>query len=208
MEWTHIYDLTVKIGVIVLSVITFTNTPYFEDYPILLISLSLAVSIFLYLIFLRTLGSYLYCRINLKMPVSLDRAKALNDALSPNPFSIYGHEWLHLKEVKYLDDDKKYATALQMLEQWRIEKITERKKQVEDFKNASPLSKAYQVAIVLMAVVFLLTSFLNIPPASYVIRYYCQLFDTDEYSPILIGCLMILAALLPILLIKKMRGSR
>ncbi len=208
MEWTHIYDLTVKIGVIVLSVITFTNTPYFEYYPILLISLSFAVSIFLYLFFLRTLSSYLYCRINLKMPVSLDQAKALNDALSPNPFSIYGHEWLHLKEVKNLEDDKKYDAALQMLEQWKKEKTAERKKQVDDFKNAPPLSKAFQVVIVVITILFLLTSFLNIPPASYVIKYYCELFNTDEYSPVLIGCVMIFVVLLPILLIKKLRESR
>jgi hypothetical protein len=110
----------------------------------------------------------------------LDQAKALNDALSPNPFSIYGHEWLHLKEVKALEDDKKYDAALQMLEQWRKEKTAERKKQVDDFKNAPPLSKAFQILIVLMVILFLLTSFLNIPPASYTNVHFNLVLAVDQ----------------------------
>ncbi len=208
MFWTHFYDLIVKFGILFLSIFAMTSFPFYDDYAILLILTSLAISSISYIYFLRTLGSYLYCRFTLKMPVDFKQAEKLNAALSPNPFTLLGLEWLPLNEVKHSEADMKFERAIELLEIWTEQKKLKRQEQIDKFKNNSTATKIYEISLGLICVGLLLTSFFNVPPASYLISYYCELFDTNEYHPILIGCLMIIIFLLPILIIKKIRGVK
>lgn len=141
------------------------------------------------------------------MYLNFNQAKKLNPALSPNPFSFIGLEWLPLKEVNDLESDKKYGTSIELLDKWIQQKKLRRLEQKEKYKNSSATSKVFEISLGVLSIILFITSFLNIPPASIVINYYCELFNTNEYNPMLIGCIMIIPLLLPILIIKKQRGS-
>jgi len=208
MFWTHFYDLIVKFGILFLSIFAMTSFPFYDDYAILLILIALAISIVSYIYFFRTLGSYLYCRLTLMMPVDFNKAKKLNPALSPNPFSFSGLEWLPLQEVKHLESDMKFARSIELLDLWTKQRKLKRQEQIDKFKNNSTATKIYEISLGVICIGLLITSIFNVPPASYLINYYCELFDTNEYHPILIGFVMIIIFLLPILIIKKIRGLK
>ena len=203
MIWTHVYDLALKLIVLFLSIFLFTSLPVFDDHVIVLIITSFAVSIIFYIFFLRTLGSYLYSRFTLKMPVSFAQAKQLNEALAPNPFFTNDLKWLALNEIKELDPDTKYEVALKLLVKWKEQKKEARKLQIEKFKRSSSQSKFFEITLAVLVVLCFVTSFLELPPANLIIKYYCIFFDTNSYSPILIGSILTLIVLFPILLIKK-----
>jgi len=65
-------------------------------------------------------------------------------------------------------------------------------------KATENIIKALDISIAVLFVVFLATSHFDVPPASFFIGQYCKLFDTNKYSPMLIGALMTLAVALPI----------
>jgi hypothetical protein len=52
------------------------------------------------------------------MNINYKKAKVLNPALSPNPFSLKGYTWLPLKEIKSLDNNVKYETAVRLMHNW------------------------------------------------------------------------------------------
>lgn len=137
------------------------------------------------------------------MTIDFTQAKKLNDALSPNPFPFTSLKWLSLKEVKGLDKENKYNAAIELLDKWTEEKRVNREAQIEKFKNSLGQSKVFEVVMSLLVVICFITNFLNLPPASFAIKYYCNFFDTDKYSPMLIGGILTLILLLPVLLIKK-----
>ncbi len=203
MFWTHIYDLVMKIGVLFLSIIILHNIPFLEDKGIVVTCVSLIISVVSYILFLRTLGSYLYCRLSLKMPINFKQAEALNEALAPNPFPFTNLLWLPLKEVKDLHVEHKYETAIALLYQWKLDKQRKREEQINQSKNNSPIIKGLERLSVVIVLASFATSFLKLPPATFVIQYYCNLFDTNEYSPFFISCIMTIVCLLPIILIKR-----
>ena len=62
--------------------------------------------------------------------------------------------------------------------------------------------KILDYSVALVFIILLLTSHLNIPPSSYFISIYCNVFDTDEYYPMLITALLSLTYSIPIIFIK------
>jgi hypothetical protein len=205
--WTHIYDAVLKAGFWLLAVIVAVNSPYFEDSVIEGVLVSTLITIAVYVYFLRTLGSYLYCRFTLNMKfITFDEAKALNEALSPNPFPYFDKKWLPLKEVKSLPELEKYSAALNMLERWTKERKQKWQDKKDTFNNSPVFIKVLDVLTVIVCLGFLATSILDLPPASYVIRLYCHVFDTNQYSPMLIGMLMTLVVVLPVFFYKRSRG--
>jgi hypothetical protein len=73
---------------------------------------------------------------------------------------------------------------------------------------SSMADKILQAVAVTIVVASFLTSLLELPPATFLIKYYCSIFDTDRYSPIVIGGIMVIVGLLPILLIKKIMAAK
>jgi hypothetical protein len=208
MFWTHIYDSILKAGFWLILMLTLLSIPYFEESMMLVLLISTVISIVAYVLFLRTFGSYLYCRFTLKMKVTFQEAKALNEALSPATLRYFDMKWLPLKEVKPLHESKKYAVALKMLNDWTEQRKQKRKEQKDTFKDSPLFIKLLDVLTVVSCVGFLVTSIFNLPPASYVINLYCGLFDTNKYDPMLIGMLMTLVVVLPVLFYKKSKGIK
>lgn len=199
MIWTHIYDLIVKLGTLFLSIFALTLIPFFEEQGVLIVILSIIFSVIAYTIFLRTLGSYLYCRLTLKMPVTMKQAKTLNKGLAPIPFQFGDFSWLPLTEVKNIDDNK-YDMALSLIDQWTMKRRERWQKIIE---QSTGFVKFIEILMAVIFIGMLATSHFNIPPASYIIELYCKIFDTNEYHPMLIGSLTSFIFIFPLILIKK-----
>ena len=116
--WTHLYDLIAKLGTLFLSLFILTNIPFIMDNSVLVPVLAIIITVLAYILNLRTLSSLLYCKFTLGMNINFKEAKELNPALSPNPFSLNGYTWLPLKEIKSLDNNVKYETALRLMHNW------------------------------------------------------------------------------------------
>lgn len=116
--WTHLYDLIAKLGTLFLALFILTNIQFISDNCILVPVLAITITVIAYIFYLRTLSSLLYCKFTLGMNVNYKKAKVLNPALSPNPFSLNGYTWLPLKEIKHLDNNIKYETALGLMYSW------------------------------------------------------------------------------------------
>ena len=121
--WTHLYDLIAKLGTLFLSLFVLTNIPFISDNSVLVPILAITITAVAYIFYLRTLASLLYCKFTLGMNINFKEAKELNPALSPNPFSLKGYNWLPLKEIKSIDKNVKYETALRLMQNWQKNKI-------------------------------------------------------------------------------------
>lgn len=203
---THLIDGLIKLGLLFALILLLANIPFFEGKGFLLLFTIAFLSIILYVFIFRTLGSYLYAKWMLKMPLSWTQAKKLNEGLSP--FSNHFMTWLPLKQVKNLDDDIKYKTAVELIERWKIENQNKKQEAFESFKSGSNLAKTLKFIYITYIVVCLLTSFFNLPPASYVIEWYCVYFGDDSYSPMFIWAIMMLPVLIIVLLLKKKYGFK
>jgi hypothetical protein len=193
--WTHLYDIIVKVGTLFLSLFILTNIQFISDNNVLLPVLAIIITVFAYIFYLRTLSSLLYCKFTLGININFKEAKRLNPALSPNPFSLNGYTWLPLKEIKNLDNNIKYETALRLMDNWL-------KNKTHKMTNASKIKiLEYSVAVVFL--ILLVTSQFDLPPSSYFVSIYCNAFNTDKYSPLLITALASLIYALPVYFIKK-----
>lgn len=199
MIWTHIYDLIVKFGILFLSIFALNLIPFFEGHGGIVVILSIILSIATYILFLRTLGSYLYSRFTLKMKITIGQAKSLNSGLAPIPFQFGDFKWLPLTEIKHIDNNK-YELALSLITQWNMER---REKWQKTKERSTGLVKYIEFLIVAIYLGMLAISHFNIPPASYLIDFYCNIFNTNKYSPMLIGSLASLIFILPLSIIKK-----
>ncbi len=81
--------------------------------------------------------------------------------------------------------------------------MNENFKQNGSDENNNELSQNYQILIFIYCIICFITSFFELPPTSYLIRFYSFIFNTDEYSPMLTASLMILLVLIPILYLRK-----
>lgn len=190
MVWTHIYDLILKSITLFLFIITLSQIPYLEDHSVFVILLGVVLSFVLYYFFVRTLATYLYCRLTLKMRVDLTQAKQLNDAFTP--IFSFDNNWLPMKELKHIDDNDKYQLAIDTYEKWAEERTQIRDQQMQDFKNAGLGTKIMAIIIGYLVI----ASFMNLPPANYVAEAYCKLFNTDEYYPFLNCAILVLPTFL------------
>lgn len=207
MIWTHFFDLLLKAGAFVLIIILALLIPGLMDDPIRGMVLIFVLWVLSLIFIVRTPGSWLYCRIRLKMPITFSQASKLNGVLSPNPFRFHigGNKWLPMKEVLLVERDMRYQEALRIATAWleERERINEERKQ--EMRNATGTSKIFTGLIVAAFVFCIVTAFAELPPATYYIRWYCRIFDTDRYPVLLIACLMILTIIGPIALIKKIK---
>lgn len=197
MFWTHIYDLLFKMVNLIISILILVQLPYQDYNPAFLIIGIMALFSIFYFFFLRTISSYFYSKFTLKMDLTFAQAKKLNGAFSP--IFNYNFNWLHMKEIKNLDKDLKYETAVRIYEEWDLENKKKLKENLDYFKNSKVTAKARIVTMYLLIVFFGIASILDIAPASYITEWYCITFNTIKYYPML--NLIILC--IPVILINK-----
>jgi hypothetical protein len=77
-------------------------------------------------------------------------------------------------------------------------------------ENTPPSSthKILQIIAVLVVIYSFVASFFELPPATIFIKYYCTVFDTDRYSPILIGGILVILGLTPLIVIKQLMNAK
>lgn len=194
MIWTHIYDLLLKLITIIFSIFFLIQIPYLEDKGLIVIILSISLFLLIYNLFVRTFATYLYCRFTLKMNIDLAKAKQLNNAYSPVfPMTM---KWLPMTELKNIDDTNKFQIALDTYKNWEDHNKLNRKKYFKDFNNAGKRTKILTIMMYLLVGYFMIAGFMNLPPANYLTKAYCKLFDTENYYPILNCLLLVLATLI------------
>lgn len=201
---THLIDGLIKLGLMFALIFLVANIPFFDGRGYLLLFTVITAFFLLYFYIFRTLGSYLYAMWVLKMQVTWEQAKTLNEGLAP--FKNHFMTWLPLKEVKNLDDDIKYTTAIQLIEKWKLENKNKKREAFESLKKGSTLTKTLKYFYLGYIVVSLLTSILNLPPASYIIEWYCNFFEDENYYPMFIWAIMVLPVAFPVLILKKKYG--
>jgi hypothetical protein len=197
MAWTHKFDLLFKLIAIAICVALLV---LFGDYldqiqnhyvhMATFIVVIITVFVLIYYPLLRSLGTYCYANFTLKMKINFAQAKKLNSAYSP--FILSSRDWLPMTELAQDDVTMKYEKALAIYEMYDTEKRHERIKDKHGFKESSLVRKILKiVSVVLMCGAFI-TGILNLPPSSYISNFYCKLFDTNSYFPMLNIVLMIL----------------
>ena len=200
MIWTHIYDLFLKL-ITMFLVFILLEILHLEKNIIIHIVLAIVLFLIIYTFIFRTIATYLYCRLTLKMNVSLEQAKNLNGAFSP--IFPLNFKWLPMKELKSIDNNIKYETAIGIYQKWQKENKTTRVQYIDNFKNSQLKIKLLTLSGGLLIGYFIIASFFNIPPASWVTEIFCKLFETQTYSPILNCILLILPTVLIFIKIEK-----
>ncbi len=204
MIWTHFYDLILKLGILFLSIFIFIQIPFIEERGVLLFVLVLLISVGSYILFLRTLGSWLYSRLTLKMKVNFQQAKSLNAALAPINQIGYYSKWLPLKEVQNFPSDQKYLAAQQMIQNWQ----QENKREAEQKNLSKPSIKKLEIVAAILVILSIVLSYLQLLPASYLIELYLYVFQTDRYPPVLIGIILIFLFFIPYILWLKIKKKK
>lgn len=74
--------------------------------------------------------------------------------------------------------------------------------------NKTTSSKIFTVLFIVILIYSFIAGYFELPPATLLIRYYCQLFDTDKYPATLISLVFCLICLLPLVLVKKTMDSK
>jgi hypothetical protein len=195
MFWTHIYDLIVKVVTLGLCLLLAFNIPILEGSPVLIIALAVIAFFAVYTLWMRTLATYLYCWMTLKMDIDFGQAKMLNPAFTPT----LPQEWLPMEHLKDEPKEDRFTMALAASREWEEANKSDWTRKMEDFSNLSNRTKVLKVVMYLLIAYFFVASIANWPPASYVTWAYCTLFNTDTYYPFL----TILILLFPTILIFK-----
>lgn len=198
MFFTHIFDIIFKLISIIISIFGILILIEFFNDALAAFIFSFVFSILLYILIFRTIASLLYARFYLKMELNYLQAKELNKALSPI-FSL-GNKWLPLLEIKEIESDYKYETALKIIENWKQEQKTEQQQIKQNFNEASLKTKVLTVTMYGLVLYVFVAVFMHWYPMNLLNDFYMKLFNTNEYYPMLNG--MITA--LPIILIFKM----
>jgi hypothetical protein len=192
MVWTHFFDLLFKLISIIptLFIIITVMFPIFADEGsvILLVVFMLGFWYVIYKYLFRTLATYLYCRISLKMKVSFEEARQLNEAYTP----IFGMKWLPMKELRNARNIDKYQVALGIFRAWDEERRQDRQQAWAEFNHSGLGTRALTVLKYLLIVYFCIAVINGWPPADFLISVYCRLFDTERYYPALIMIILIL----------------
>ena len=195
--WTHLFNLLVKAVCFVAVITLLLLLPSLDDSEgLLFFAVFAACFALLYYGFFRRLGDYLYCTLYLKMDVTWQEVGLLKDGLSP----VISTKWLPMREVQKVPREQRFERALELLRQWNTHVTIKTEEKVEEFKDLSFLGKTLNALLILLVLGAIATSFLNIPPASYITEFYCNLFDTNSYYPMLnvvilcipVGCLALL----------------
>ena len=74
--------------------------------------------------------------------------------------------------------------------------------------NKTNSSKIFTALFILILIYSFIAGFLELPPAALLIRYYCQLFDTNKYPVALIALVLCFIGLVPLVLVKKIMDHK
>jgi hypothetical protein len=198
MFFTHTFDIIFKLISITISIFGIMILIQFYNDALAAFIISFVFSILLYVLIFRTIASLLYAKFYLKMELNYFQAKDLNKALSP--IFTLGNKWLPLTEIKEIEADYKYETALKLIENWKMEQKTEQQKIKQNFNEASLKTKVLTVIMYGIVLYVFVAVFMHWYPMNLLNDFYMNLFNTNEYYPMLNG--MITA--LPIILLFKM----
>lgn len=186
MFWTHFYDSLLRVVTLIgLLWLYFHFFPH-DDSSLGFLMVFVAWGL-LYFYGVRTLASYLYCRLTLGMRVSLQQAQSLNGAFSPVA-SLY---WLPMREIKQVDPDLRYDRALELFQQWEEAKYQEQQRQIADFRGAARRTQIMTVLMWLSAGYALLAGVSDLPPSNYLTVLFCTVFNTQTYYPLLNSIVMV-----------------
>ena len=195
---THIFDIIFKLISLLIGILCILILMNYNDNAPYTFIFAIIFFIILYLGIFRTIASLLYARFYLKMEINFFQAKELNKALSP--IFTLGNKWLPLTEIKEIEADYKYETALKLIENWKQEQKTEQQKIKQNFNDATLKTKVLTVIMYGLVLYVFVAVFMHWYPMNILNDFYMNLFNTSEYYPMLNG--MITA--LPIILIFKM----
>ncbi len=195
---THIFDIIFKLISLLIGILSILILMNHNDNAPYTFIFSIIFSIILYLGIFRTIASLLYARFYLKMELNFFQAKELNKALSP--IFTLGNKWLPLTEIKEIEADYKYETALKIIENWKQKQKSEQQKIKQNFNEASLKTKVLSIIMYGLVLYVFVAVFMQWYPMNLLNEFYMNLFNTNEYYPMLNG--MITA--LPIILIFKM----
>jgi len=201
MFFTHIFDIIFKLISIIISIFGILILIEFYNDALAAFIISFVFSILLYGLIFRTIASLLYARFYLKMELNYLQAKELNIALSPI-FSL-GNKWLPLLEIKEIETDYKYETALKLIENWKLEQKNEQQKIKQNFNDASIKTKILTIIMYGLVLYIFLAVFMHWYPMSLLNEFYMNLFNTNEYYPMLNGMITELPIILFFNLIDK-----
>lgn len=77
-----------------------------------------------------------------------------------------------------------------------------------DSNNKATSSKIFTALFIVILIYSFIAGYFELPPATLLIRYYCQLFDTNKYPATLISLVLCLIWLLPLVLVKKIMDRK
>ena len=194
MIWTHIYDLLLKVITLSLSIIIVTNISVLESHDMLKITISLLSYFLLYNFFVRTISSYLYCRIKLKTKISLKQAEKLNNAFSP--ILNLNFEWLPMLEIRNMKESERYEYALEFYKDYKKQNKSKITEIINTFSMTGHKLILLKILMYSLIIYFFIAGIMNLPPASFLSDLYCRTFETEEYYPMLNICILILPTLL------------
>ena len=96
MAWTHVYDLLLKLATLLALVGLGVLLPVADGEVGWVIVSALVLYFIAYNWFVRTLSTWLYCRLTVRMELTIVQARSLNDAFTPAwPMQ---REWLPMKD--------------------------------------------------------------------------------------------------------------
>lgn len=203
MVRSHFFDLVLKMALLVVLIVAFVILPDSTGLPrAVSVSLAIVLWLVLYMAFLRTLGTFLYCRYRLGMILTMNDAKLLNDAVTP--INVFQREWLPLKEVRGLPAQERLGAALLKVAEWRRAKEAERAAVTQDFKDRSAGQKVMGVAMIIGAAYLFGATIAEWPPMNYIISGYCSLLGTDKYPVMLLWLIAVLIFVVPVGLLAKL----
>ncbi len=189
--WTHIFDLLTKLILIILLACSILIGQYVSSWGVVYTLLFGLVSMLFYWFILRTIGSWVYCFLILRMRIGWKKAAQLNGAFSP----ILDSTWLPMLELKNLSNKDKYQQALNIYQLHRKEQKETKLKYKKDWEK---LSKEKKVIIVLLNAMILSSVIIiifDLPPIETVNNLYCRLTSYNNlcfYNPILTYFLIIM----------------
>lgn len=183
MIWTHIYDLLLKMATFGLIILGFSFFPIGINNFFILFIIGFIMFFTVYNFILRTLATFLYCKFTLKMELTLAQAKHLNNAFSPIfPPNV---KWLPMEDLKQTDSINKYEIALETLNKWEIEKVENKRIEIQDFKQSSNKTKFLTVLMYIIIIYFGIASHFNLPPSNYLTAIFCKVFNTEKFYPVI-----------------------
>jgi hypothetical protein len=171
------------LNTLVITIILFDNFPMLKANKFIGILVVVSLSLLIYHVAIRTLATFLYCRISLGIPLSLKQAKEFDDIFTPT-FST-DLTWVSMSEIKKLPESERYAMASQINARWKEQKEHSKNQHIQNFKESKSKTKILTMTMYALIIYFIIASFLNLFPANKIAEIYCSIFQTQKIYPAL-----------------------